>query len=139
MAVYQGARRRPFGLPGLPGLPGLVRAPELPRLRSDAPAIPRRRIRAAVRARRAPSRISLILGAIVVAFVCAFFSLAQSIRVSELRYEADRLAAGRGRLELLSQELQNDLNRWAKAPAVRKQAIDAGLGPLSEPLIVPAR
>lgn len=133
MAVYQGARRRPFGLPGL------VRAPELPLRRTDVPAIPRRRMRSAVRARRGPSRVSLILGAIVVAFVCAFFSLAQSVRVSELRYEADRLAAARGQLELRGQEIQNDLNRLAKAPAVRKQAIDAGLGPLSEPLILPAR
>src|SRR5688572_13748150 len=133
MAVYEGARRRPFGLPGL------VHAPGLPRLRSDAPALPRRRMRSAVRARRGPSRISLILGAIVVAFVCAFFSLAQSVRVSELRYEADRLANARGRLELQGQEILNDLNRWAKAPAVRKQAIEAGLGPLSEPLVLPAR
>jgi hypothetical protein len=31
------------------------------------------------------------------------------------------------------------VNRLAKGPAVRKQAIDAGLGPLSEPLIIPAR
>jgi hypothetical protein len=136
VAVYEGARRRPFGLPGLPGL---VRAPELPRIRSDAPALPRRRMRTAVRARRAPSRISLLLGAIVIAFVCAFFSLAQSVRVTELQYETDRLAAARGQLELRGQEIQNDVNRLAKGPAVRKQAIDAGLGPLSEPLIIPAR
>ena len=96
-------------------------------------------MRAAVRARRGPNRVGLLLGSIVVAFVCAFFSLSQSVRVSELRYEASRLESERGQLELRGQELQNDLNRMAKAPAVRKQAIDAGLGPLPEPIVLPAR
>ena len=53
---------------------------------SDGPsmrrALPRRRVRSAVRARRGTSRIGVLLGVIVVAFVCAFFSLSQSVRVS---------------------------------------------------------
>ena len=130
MAIYEGARQRTIVLP---------RIPRIPRLGVDAPALPRRRMRSAVRARRGPSRIGLVLGGIVVAFVCAFFSLAQSVRVSELRYQADRLATERQDLDARSQDLLNDLNRLAKAPAVRKLAIDAGLGPLSEPLIIPAR
>ena len=81
----------------------------------------------------------MLLGVIVVAFVCAFFSLSQSVRVSELRYEADRLRAQQEDLQARAQDLQNDLNRLAKAPAIRKLAIDAGLGPLSQPLIIPAR
>ena len=36
-------------------------------------------------------------------------------------------------------DLRNELNRLGKAPAIRKQAIDAGLGPLPEPVIIPAR
>jgi hypothetical protein len=83
--------------------------------------------------------VGIVLGAIVVTFVCAFFSLSQGIRVSELQYQTDRLAVERSHLEVRAQDIQNDLNRLAKAPAVRKQAIDAGLGPLTEPIIVPAQ
>ena len=36
-------------------------------------------------------------------------------------------------------DLHNELNRLGKSPAVRKQAIDAGLGPLPEPIVIPAR
>jgi hypothetical protein len=127
MAVYQGARRRTVALPSRP------------RLVVDTPAIPRRRVRAAVRARRGPSRVGMLLGAIVVAFVCAFFSLAQDVRVSAVGYEVDRLHTSQGRLDDRARDLRNELNRLGRAPAVRKLAIDAGLGALPEPLIVPAR
>ena len=127
MAIYEGARQRTIVLP------------RVPRLAVDAPALPRRRVRSAVRARRGTSRIGLLLGVIVVAFVCAFFSLSQSVRVSELRYEAEQLKAQQKDLQDRAQDIQNDLNRLAKAPAIRKLAGDAGLGPLSEPLIIPAR
>ena len=85
--------------------------------------------RAAVRARRGPSRISILLAAIVVAFAGAFFSLSQDIRVSATGYELDRLATEQQRLEAQAEDLRNELNRLGKAPAIRKQAIDAGLGP----------
>lgn len=127
MAIYEGARTPTVALP------------RLPRLGLEAPALPRRRLRPALRARRGASRIGIVLGAIVVTFVCAFFSLSQGIRVSELQYQTDRLAVERSHLEVRAQDIQNDLNRLAKAPAVRKQAIDAGLGPLTEPIIVPAQ
>ena len=130
MAVYQGARQRTIALP---------RAPRVPRVGLGAPALPRHRARAAVRARRGPSRISLLLAAIVVAFAGAFFSLSQDVRVSATGYEVDRLATAHRRLDADAQDLRNELNRLGKAPAIRKQAIDAGLGPLAEPLIIPAR
>lgn len=131
MAVYQGARQRTIALPRRPrvelGVPVGV------------PALPRRRARAAVRARRGPSRTSLLLGVIVVAFAGAFFSLSQDIRVSATGYELDRLATQGRRLEIKAEDLRNEVNRLGKAPAIRKQAIDAGLGPLPEPLIVVAQ
>lgn len=130
MAVYQGARQRAIVLP---------RAPRAPRVELQAPAIPRRRARAAVRARRGPSRISILLAAIVVVFAGAFFSLSQDVRVSAVGYELDRLATAQFRLDAQAEDLRNELNRLGKAPAIRKQAIDAGLGPLAEPLIIPAR
>jgi hypothetical protein len=130
VAVYQGARQRAIVLP---------RAPGVPRVGLQAPAIPRRRARAAVRARRGPSRISILLAAIVVAFAGAFFSLSQDVRVSAVGYELGRLATAQFRLDTQVEDLRNELNRLGKAPAIRKQAIDAGLGPLAEPLIIPAR
>jgi cell division protein FtsB len=130
MAVYQGARQRTIALP---------RAPRVPRVGIANPALPRRRARAAVRARRGPSRISILLAAIVVAFAGAFFSLSQDVRVSATGYELDRLVTAQRHLDAEVEDLRNELNRLGKAPAIRKQAIDAGLGPLAEPLVIPAR
>jgi hypothetical protein len=127
VAVYQGARQRTIVLP------------RRPRAEAQAPALPRRRARAAVRARRGPSRIALLLAAIVVAFAGAFFSLSQDIRVSATGYELDRLATQHRRLEAQAEDLRNELNRLGRAPAIRKQAIDAGLGPLPEPQVILAR
>jgi hypothetical protein len=127
MAVYQGARQRTIVLP------------RRPRVELVAPTLPRRRVRGAVRARRGPSRMALLLSAIVIAFAGAFFSLSQNIRVSATGYEMDRLATQQMRLEAQAQDLRNELNRLGKAPAIRKLAIGAGLGPLPEPEIIPAR
>jgi cell division protein FtsB len=129
VAVYQGAREaRTIVLPRRSRVEQPV-----------APTIPRRRTRAAVRARRGPSRTSLALAAIVVAFAGAFFSLSQDIRVSATGYEMDRLATQQQRLEHRVEDLHNELNRLGKAPAIRKQAIEVGLGPLPEPLVIAAR
>jgi hypothetical protein len=135
MAVYQGARQRATIV--LPRAPGLGRGTAAPR--TGTAALPRRRARSAVRAHRGASRISLLLGAIVVAFAAAFFSLSQDIRVSATGYELDRLATQHRLLDSRADDLHNELNRLGKAPAVRKQAIDAGLGPLPEPIVIPAR
>ena len=136
MAVYQGARQRAtIVLPRAPGLgAGRTATPK-----AGAATLPRRRARSAVRARRGASRISLLLGAIVVVFAAAFFSLSQDIRVSATGYELDRLATQERLLDARAENLHNELNRLGKSPAVRKLAIDAGLGPLPEPIVVPAR
>ena len=98
MAVYEGARPRSILLPR--------RQP-----RAEAPALPRRRMRGTVRARRRASRTSLVLGGIVVAFLLAFFSLAQDVRVSATTYDIDRLQAERDRLLAQQQEIHSDLER----------------------------
>ena len=126
MAVYQGARQRTIALP------------RVPRIEVGTPALPRRRRRSAVRARRGPSRLSILLAAIVVAFAAAFFSLSQSIKVSATSYETDRLASQAQQIEDHAAELRNDLNRLGKAPAIKTLAVQAGLGPLPEPLVVAA-
>jgi cell division protein FtsL len=132
MAVYQGARA--------PRTVVIPRGAPAPRVAvPQAPSLPRRRMRTAVRARRGSSRISILLALIVVLFAGAFFSLSQDIRVSATGYEMDRLAAQKMQLDNRVEDLRNELNRLGKAPAIRKQAIDAGMGPLPEPVVITAR
>jgi len=50
-----------------------------------------------------------------------------------------RLELDRQRLDDRAAELRSDLNRLGREPAIRKQAIDAGLGQLSEPLVLTPR
>jgi hypothetical protein len=126
MAVYEGARPRSILLPR--------RRPS-----ADAPALPRRRMRTTVRARRRASRTSVVLGGIVVAFLLAFFSLAQDVRVSATSYDIGRLQAERDRLLAQQQEIQSDLGRLGHEPAIRKLSIDAGLTQLGEPLVLTGR
>ncbi len=127
MAVYQGARQRTIALP------------RRPRIEVTAPTLPRRRVRAAIRVRRGPSRAAILLAAIVIAFAAAFFSLSQDIRVSATGYELDRLANTQQQLQGQVEDLRNELNRLGKAPAIRKLAIQEGLGPLPEPEVIAAR
>ena len=126
MAVYEGARPRTITLPRRPRT-------------AEHPVIGRRRVRGAVRAGRRTNRLGIVLGAIVVAFMLAFFSLAQQVRVSATGLDIGRLGLERQRLDDAVADVRSDLNRLGQEPAIRKQAIDAGLGQLSEPLILPAR
>ena len=123
MAVYEGARPRTIALPRRPRT-------------ADRPSLQRRRVRAAFRAGRRTNRLGIVLGAIVVAFMLAFFSLAQQVRVSATGLDIGRLELERSRLEDTATDLRSDLNRLGREPAIRKQAIDAGLGQLSEPIII---
>ncbi len=123
MAVYQGARARPTYLP-----PRAV----------EAPALRRRRSRPTARARRHPGRIGILLGGIALAFLLAFFSLVQSVRVSATGYDIDRLTNEQARLVARQTDLVADLNRLGRGPAIRKLAIDLGLEQMAEPLVVAA-
>ena len=126
MAVYEGARPRTIALPRRPRT-------------ADAPALPRRRARTTVRAHRGSSRPAIVLGGIAVAFMLAFFSLAQEVRVSATSYDIGRLQVDQERLEARRQDLASDLSRLGREPAVRKLALDGGLGQLGQPVILPAR
>jgi hypothetical protein len=150
MAAYQGARpslglalRTRIAPRGMLAPGSLVPVPDA--LRSDTPpadaALPRRRVRssAAVRAGRRTNRVGILLGGIVVAFLLAFFSLAQTMRVSAIAYEVDRLGVERDRLEAQLLDLRSDVNRLSNEPAIRKQALDAGLSQLGTRLVVDPR
>jgi hypothetical protein len=152
MAIYDGARLRP----GFLGREIVVPRPRRERQDRDsypaidAPArkplaqpragtVSRRRARATVRAGRRTGRLSLVLGGIVLAFLLAFFSLAQTVRVTATDYEVDRLLAQQAQLQASRQELLSSLNRLGRESAVRKRAIDSGLFPLAKTVVVRAR
>ncbi len=81
----------------------------------------------------------MLLGGIVVAFMLAFFSLAQSMRVAATGYDINNLLTDRQELIVRKQELQSDLNRLGHEPAIRKKSIDAGLGQLTDVLVLDGR
>jgi hypothetical protein len=83
--------------------------------------------------------VAMLLGAIVIAFLLAFFWLAQTVGVSATSYDIDQRAAQRDRLGARVRDLQSDINRLGHEPAIRKQAIDLGLSQLGGPEVVPAR
>jgi hypothetical protein len=125
VAVYSGARPRSSFLPQRSRV-------------IETQTLPRRRVRGAVRARRRTNRLAVVLGGIVLVFVLAFFSLAQTVRVSATGYDLARLGRERDALLVRKQELTTDLNRLAQEPAVRKLAIDAGMSQLAAPIVVGA-
>jgi hypothetical protein len=127
MAVYEGARPRIIALPGRP------------RRVAQGTTLGRRRMRTAVRAGRRSSHLGLVLGAVVVSFLLAFFWLAQVVRQSATSYDIGRLEVARERLDSRAQDLRSDVSRLGSEPAIRKLAIDAGLGQLGEPIVLPAR
>jgi hypothetical protein len=94
VAVYEGVRPRSIAIPRGERVPRTGRGAV-----AETPVLPRRRARAAVRAHRGPNRLALVLGAIVVAFMLAFFFLAQEVRVSATTYDISRLDAGLGQLD----------------------------------------
>jgi CBS domain containing-hemolysin-like protein len=96
-------------------------------------------MRGAVRARRTGNRVGFVIGGIVLTFLLAFFSLAQTVSVSATSYDLDRLSVERDRLQAEQRDAISNLNRLGREPAIRKLAVDAGLGPLPEPIVLSAR
>ena len=122
MAVYEGARQRARSSSRA------ARGSERAATDRRAPAAPRRRGRGrpfGPAAARAGSRV--VLGGIVVAFMLAFFSLAQSVRVSRATATTSTASRpSRTASQSRRQDLQSDLNRlgrnrpsasWPSTPA----------------------
>ena len=72
-------------------------------------------------------------------FGAAFLSLSQSVRVAATSYDIVRLDSEQDRLQAISQDLRSDVDRLRSEYAIRKQALDAGLGQLGAPLVIEAR
>ena len=134
MAVYQGARRRvalPLGLDSI--------ATRVPAAKASGRPVQRKARAARSTAVRRPSSVGIALTAIVLVFGAAFLSLSQSVRVAATGYDIVRLATEHERLQAISQDLRSDVDRLKSEYAIRKQALDAGLGQLGAALIVEAR
>ncbi len=146
MAIYQGARPRPgirFELPWLrPGGPASAEPDPRPISRpTSRPAVRhggRNRTGARVAA-RSQRRVGVALAGIVIGFSVAFVSLSQSVRVAATSYDIVRLQSEHDRLIALQQDLRSDVERLKGEPAIRKEALDAGLGQLGAPVVLPAR
>ena len=89
--------------------------------------------------RRRQGRVGLMVVGIVVVFLLGLFSLSQTVRVSATDFDLDRLMAARSALQSNERDLIANLSRLGSEPAIRQQALDAGLGQLVDPLVVPAR
>jgi hypothetical protein len=81
----------------------------------------------------------MALAGIVVTFGVAFVSLSQSVRVAATSYDIVRRESEHDRLVALQQDLRSDVERLKGEPAIRKEALDAGLGQLGAPVVLPAR
>jgi len=136
VAGYAGARPRTRVL-GRRGTPPAGEAGGQPR----AGTLARRRVSGGVasRAQRRSGRTGLLVAGIVLVFGLGFVSLVQTVRVSANGVEVDRILAERQILLAEQDQLRSDLFRLGREPAIRRQALDAGLGQLVDPLIVPAR
>jgi hypothetical protein len=154
MAVYQGARPRsplPLGLEALAngrrsgsrGHAGAADAVAAGRTRGAATRVVTHagasRAERTGRRRTRPSSVGITLVAIVIVFSTAFLSLSQSVRVAATGYDIVRLVSEHDRLDAIRQDLRSDVDRLRSEPAIRKQALDAGLGQLGAPLLIPAR
>jgi cell division protein FtsB len=150
MAVYQGARRPaafPLGIDVLGrdgrgtrkrGSAGSI-GTATTRARTTGRATGARRSARAVKSRRRPSSVGIVLTAIVLVFSAAFLSLSQSVRVAATGYDIVRLVSEHDQLQAIRQDLTSDVERLRSEPAIRKEALDGGLGQLGAPLLVPAR
>jgi hypothetical protein len=139
MAGYAGARTR-IGTPVPRRRQSLQEGGGAPAT-SRAEVLPRRGVRGAtaVRSRRRQGQAGMVIVGIVVIFLLGLFSLSQTVRVSATDMDVDRLIAARQELVASEQDLVADLSRLGSEPAIRKLALDAGLGQLIDPLVVPAR
>ena len=150
MAAYQGARRRSSFSLRLERAPAVLQGqaagwlsrgadvPAADATRAIARSAARSVAVARGRARGAPW-VGAALVTIVIVFAGAFLSLSQSVRVAATSYDIVRLASEYERLQAIRADLQSDVERLRSEPAIRKQALDAGLGQLAAPIVLPAR
>ena len=127
MAVYEGARPRTIALPARPRI-------------AEGPTLGRRRVRGRgpCRSPAEPSRASCSARS-------SWRSCWRSSRwpsrsaVSATGLDIGRLELDRERLDDAAADLRLGPQPAGREPAIRKLAIDAGLGQLADPIVLPAR
>jgi hypothetical protein len=144
MAVYEGARPRGFGFrlgggsgAGWPDarttngsvVDGVLALPRTGGARARLGLMPQPHV----------GPLGAALGSIVVLFLVGFVWLAQSVRVSATSYDIVRLGSQHDRLDARARDLESDLSRLSGQPALRKFALDAGLGQLDAAIVLPVR
>jgi cell division protein FtsB len=145
MAVYEGARPRGgIALPWLrptrgPRPDSVPASPRRPLAGARSTGARRAAARRGVRVARRPRAVGALLAAIVIIFSVAFLSLSQSVRVAATSYDIVRLVSERDRLSALKVDLSSNVERLGSEPAIRKEALDAGLGQLGAAAVLPAR
>ena len=148
MAVYEGARPRGFGLRLGGGSGGGRGGGRTDGRNTNGPvvdgvlALPRSggaRARLGLMPRPHVGPLGTALGMIVLLFLVGFVWLAQSVRVSATSYDIVRLGSQHDRLDARARDLESDLSRLSGQPAIRKFALDAGLGQLDAAIVLPAR
>ena len=60
------------------------------------------------------------------------------MRLTTTGYDIAALQAERDRLDATTQDLITNIQRLGSGPAIRKEALDAGLDPLAAPIVIPA-
>ena len=142
MAVYEGARPRGFGLRLGGSGGGRINERTNGRVVGGVLALPRTgdaRARLGLMAPPHVGPLGAALGSIVLLFLVGFVWLAQSVRVSATSYDIVRLGSLHDRLDGRARDLETDLSRLSGQPAIRKFALDAGLGQLDAAIVLPAR
>lgn len=148
MAVYEGARRPGIAFPWFrPGLGGRGVAEPVPVRRPAAGGRSHgaRRTsghasaRTLRRTRQRPRIVGGLLVGIVIVFSAAFLSLSQSVRVAATSYDITRLVSEQDRLSALQLDLRSSVERLGSEPAIRKVALDSGLGQLGPALVLSPR
>jgi hypothetical protein len=81
----------------------------------------------------------MAIGLIVVAFLLAFFSLIQTVRISASGYDMDQLNTQYQQLQAQRQQDLSDIGRLDRESAIRREAIAGGLTQLPAPVVLPAR
>ena len=104
------------------------------------PAIARRRSRTAVRAGRRSGRIGLVLGGIVDRVPARVLLARPERRASRRRATTSRPSSRSATASTpRPRTCVTNIQRLGSGPAIRKEALDAGLTPLAAPIVVPAR
>jgi hypothetical protein len=103
------------------------------------PLLPRRRVAVPVRRGRHIEPISVVLAGVVLAFLLALVYLGQTVNLGATNYQYEQLIVQRDDLLRQVTTAEAGINRFAAEQWVLDQAQRAGLAPLGNRLLIPAR